>query len=98
VISGNQIIYKGDIDDDGGNKIFDIANYEMINFSVGNAKYVITNNHLLNGPYEIYEFEHNRIFKCKEYTLYYKDKCLIKYTHISHSLSFENSNFEFNLQ
>ncbi len=97
VISGNQIIYKGDIDDDGGNKIFDIANYEMINFSVGNAKYVITNNHLLNGPYEIYEFEHNRIFKCKEYTLYYKDKCLIKYTHISHSLSFENSNFEFNL-
>lgn len=97
VISNNEIIYKGKIDLENGNKIFDIANSEMINFSNGNDKYVITNNNLLNGPFEINDFEYNRFFKCKSYTLYYKDKFIIKYNHSDHKLSIQDSPFEFNL-
>lgn len=97
VISSNEIIYKGKIDLENGNKIFDIANAEMINFSNGNDKYVITNNNLLNGPFEINDFEYNRFFKCKAYTLYYKDNFIIKYNHSDHKLSIQNSPYEFNL-
>lgn len=97
VYSGDSIIYQGNIDDENGEKIFDIANSEMIEFSNESRHYIITNNHLVNGPFEVNDFEYNRIFKCEEYTLYYKDKFIIKYNQKNHTLSMLDSPLEFTL-
>ncbi len=98
VISGDEVIYKGDIDEENGNKIFNYANSEVIEFSNGSGHYIITNNQFVNGPFKVNNFEKNRIFKCKEYSLFYKDKHIIKYNHIDHTLSIhQDSPFEFTL-
>lgn len=98
IISGDEVIYKGEIDEENGNKIFDYANSEVIEFSNGSGHYIITNNHFINGPFKINNFENNRIFKCKEYSLFYKDKYIIKYNHFDHTLSIQkDSPFEFTL-
>jgi hypothetical protein len=98
VISGNQVIYKGEIDEENGNEIISYANYKMIEFSNESGHYIITNNQLVNGPFKVNKFEYNRIFKCKEYSLFYKDKCIIKHNHLDNTISIEqDSPFEFTL-
>ena len=97
VYSGDSIIYQGIIDDENGEKVFDYANSEMIEFSNGSGHYIIINNHVVNGPFKVNDFEYNRIFKCEEYTLYYKDKFIIKYNQKNHTLSMEDSPLEFTL-
>jgi hypothetical protein len=97
VYSDDELIYKGIINDENGENIFDYANCEMINFSNGNDHFIITNNHTINGPFKVKDFEFNRIFKFTAYSLYYKDKSIIKYNHNNHLISIEDSPFEFKL-
>lgn len=94
---GDTLLYKGTFAEDNEQNTFNVANKSMIDFSDGKNKYVITNNHVINGPFEIFDFESNRIFKNNEYTLYYKEGKIIKYNHDDLKISIEKSPFNFAL-
>jgi hypothetical protein len=93
----DKILYNGYIDETENNNTFNIGNKRMIDFSDGKNKYVITNNRLINGPLEIFDFEFNRIFKNNDFTLFYKDNKIIKYNHENLKLSIKESPFSFSL-
>jgi hypothetical protein len=97
IIYDNEILYNGLIDETEKNNTFNTANKNMIDFSDGKNKYVITYNRLINGPFEVFDFEFNRIFKNNEYTLFYKDNKIIKYNHQDFKISVTKSPLSFNL-
>jgi hypothetical protein len=90
-------MYNGYIDETENNNTFNIGNKSMIDFSDGKNKYVITNNNVINGPFEIFDFEFNRIFKNNDYTLFYKEGKIIKYNHDDYKINIEDSPYTFNL-
>jgi hypothetical protein len=93
----DEIMYNGYIDETENNNTFNIGNKSMIDFSDGKNKYVITNNNVINGPFEIFDFEFNRIFKNNDYTLFYKEGKIIKYNHDDYKINIEDSPYTFNL-
>jgi hypothetical protein len=93
----NKILYNGLVDETENSNTFDIGNKSLIDFSDGKNKYVISNNSVLNGPFEEFDFEYNRIFKNKEFTLFYKENKLIKLSHKDNKISINASPFTFNI-
>ncbi len=93
----NKILYNGLIDETENNNTFNTGNKSLIDFSDGKNKYVISNNNVINGPFEIFDFEFNRIFKNNDYTLFYKESKIIKYNHDDYKINIEDSPYTFNL-
>jgi len=93
----NEILYNGLVDETENNNSFNVANKNMIDFSDGKNKYVITNSSVINGPIDTFDFEFNRIFRNNNFTLFYKDNKIIKYNHEDFKISIENSPYAFNL-
>jgi hypothetical protein len=95
--SGNKIIYTGKIDEDSIRNTYNVANKSMLNISDGDKKYIITPNLAISGPLNVSDFEFNRIFKCQEYTLYYKDNFIVKYDTETHTITENKSKLSFEL-
>jgi hypothetical protein len=93
----NKILYNGLVDETENNNTFNTGNKSMIDFSDGTNKYIITSNSVINGPFEVFDVEFNRIFKNKEFTLFYKENKLIKLSHKDNKISINASPFKFNL-